>query len=121
MIDLYKGHRTEFLLCEFWSVVGDGLVPPDQICYATKPTGTFFAKEVTPYVSENQDIDNSFLAEQKTVTLETKDNICKVNRNDIVKFNEENYRVDRIQKIPVKKHRQYMIKPSHTYYITLRG
>lgn len=121
MIDIYNGHRTEFLVCEFWSVVGDSFIPPDQICYETKPSGIFYAKEITPYTSENQEIEGSYMLEQKSVTLQTRDNVGVLKRNDIVKFNDELYRVERVQKVPVKKHRQFLTTPSNFYYVSLRG
>ncbi len=125
MIDLCMGRRTSFLECEFWSVDERDLIPADQICHTRIPTGMFFAKEINSYSTENQIIESSFMAEQKTVTLETHDNIktpVPLKRNDIVKFNDEVYRVDKLQVNPVRKQNQYMqINNSNITYITLRG
>ena len=124
MIDLYTGRRDSFLECEFWSVDERELIPADQICHTRIPTGMFYAKEANSYSTENQIIESAFMAEQRTITLETSDNIkspVALKRNDIVRFNDEIYRVDRLQITPVRKQNQYTRTNSNITYITLRG
>lgn len=110
MVDLTQGRRTEFLRCEFWSVDDEDFIPPNQICHERIPSGTFRATESNPYSDKNQIVGTSFMTKQSTVVLETKDNLItpvRLRENDIVRFDDVIYRVESVQRNPIKKRRQF--------------
>ena len=124
MIDLWMGRRDAFMKCEFWSVDDRDMLPADLIAHYPRPTGMFYAKEVNADTTENQIVESAFMAEQRTVTLETHDNVktpVALKQNDIVRYHDELFRVDRIQSEPIKKQNQYLRVGSYRTYIQLRG
>ena len=123
MIDLYTSRRDKFLECEYWSQEENpDYVESSEIAYKGTPTGSFVAKEANSYNVENQVIGELFMVESVTVVLITEDDVSNLKRNDIVKFDDKEYRVDNIQIAPKKKQRQYLRdKYSKEYYISLRG
>ena len=125
MLDLWNSRRDMFIECEWWSVDKREIIPADQICYKQTPNGTFFAKEVNSYTSDNQIVESAFMATQKTITLVTGDNLrtpVAIKQNDIVRIGDDIYRVDGIQESPVKKQNQYMnYGSSRITYLSLRG
>ena len=61
------------------------------------------------------------MTKKEVVVIESHDNLDVLETNDIVIIGEKEYRVDNIQKIPVKKQQMFMaVGFSATYYITLR-
>lgn len=123
MIDLRTSRRDYFLHCEYWSQIEDeNYVETNEIIHSRIPTGTFYAKELNAYTIESQNISNLFMAESKNITIHTFDDVSDLQRNDIVKIDDVVYRVDNIQKTPVKKQRQFLRNSySMSYTISLRG
>ena len=123
MIDLWTGRRDFHLECVYYSQIRENnIVPNNQIVYSNVATGTFYAKEVSAYYIQNQQIENSFLAEQVSLTIYTRDDIKDLKRNDKVVIDGEEYRVADIQVIPVKKQRAFVNRDfaSNGYYIALK-
>lgn len=122
MIDLYTSRREHFLECEYWSQDENDYVKISEIAYKISPTGTFLAKEEGAYTNENQVLSEIFMLREKNVVVSTFDDVSDLKRNDIVRINEEMYRVEDIQVTPVNKQRQFMNSGySKKYYISLRG
>lgn len=124
MIDLWTSRRDKFLECEYWSqdMAEENGVDIDEIAYKLSSTGSFYAKESNQYTTENQVLGELFMAEEKNITLFTEDDISDLKVNDIVKFDENIYRVENIQRAPYKKQRQFLRNSySNSYYISLRG
>jgi hypothetical protein len=111
-----------FLECYFWSQDEDeNFIPTSELAHNQAPTGMFFAKELNAYTEENQLIGNTFLLESNNVQIATYDDVKEIKRNDLVEYNDKVWRVDSIQRIPIKKQRQFMNDGSNITYLSLRG
>ena len=123
MIDLRTSRRDYFLYCTYWSQIeNEDLVANNEIIHTKIPTGSFYAKEVNSYTIESDVVASVFMAESTTITIETADDVSDLRRNDIVKIDDKVYRVDNIQKTPIKKQRQFLRNSySMNYVISLRG
>lgn len=123
MIDLWNSRRDMFNLCEYWSQDEREIDSnsKSRLIYNSVPTGTFMAKEVNSYSMEPQVIGEVFMVEQNTITIQTNDDVSLLKKNDFVKFDNNIYRVENIQKEIIKKQRQYSAKGySCSYFISLR-
>lgn len=123
MIDLWSSRRDMFIKCEYWSQDRSELdqYSNSKVVYNSVPTGFFYAKEVNSYSTSNQVIAESYMVEENSITIMTRDDVSNLKRNDIIRFEETIYRVDSIEKEPIKKQRNYMSSGlSFTYYISLR-
>lgn len=123
MIDLWQSRRDTFSRVQYWSQINnEDLVQNYSLVYEFNPTGEFMAKEVSSINMESQVVGESAMYDQETVNIYTRDKIDDLRVNDLVKYNNKMYRVDSIQKNPVKRQRQFMgSKVSAEYYISLRG
>lgn len=123
MIDLWQSRRDTFSKVQYWSQVDyEDLVQNYALVYESNPAGEFMAKEVSSINMESQVVGESAMYDQETINLYTRDKINDLRVNDLVKYNNKFYRVDSIQKNPVKRQRQFMkANVSAEYYISLRG
>lgn len=122
MIDLKTSRRDYFLHCAYWSQNEEEYIGDDKIVYEKDPTGYFYAKELSSYNVSSNVVNGVFMAKSVRVSIETKDDVSKLARNDIVMFDNKIYRVEDIQTIPIKKQRQFMRNSySNSYTISLVG
>ncbi|WP_281512135.1 hypothetical protein [Mammaliicoccus vitulinus] len=123
MIDLWTSRRDTFIECEYWSQNEDeDIVNLNEIQYLKNPTGIFYAKESNAYLEDDSDINNTFLVQNNTVTLMTRDNISDLKRRDLVRYEGKMYMVTSISKVKNRNQMQYLRHNySCTYYINLRG
>lgn len=122
MIDLWQSRRNKFIDCVYWSQVDDiNIAKFSELSYERQPNGFFTASIVSNYTEENQTLENVFMYEKVTVTIETTDDVKELKRNDLVRMKGEFYRVDDIARKPVSKQEQFLKDPiSYTTYISLR-
>lgn len=122
MLDIYRGRRDLFTKCTYWSqITNNDIVLNSEIVYNTTPTGHFYAKEISSLTTDNQVLGEAFMFESNNVTLQTTDNVSDLKVNDKVVYLDKEYRVDNIQKTAENRQRQFRVKTSYTYYISLRG
>ena len=125
MIDLYTSRRKAFLECEYWNQMeNEYIVPASQIEHEQIPSGFFTAEIVSNLSEANQTIENVFLLQETSLTITTFDDISDLKINDIVKINDgqQIFRVDTINKEPLKKQTQFFLNgSSFQYFIKLRG
>lgn len=122
MIDLRTSRREYFLRCAYWSQMEEEFIKDDKIVYYKEPDGFFMAKEISSYNISSNIVAGVFMFQNIRLTIETKDDIGKLERNDIVEIDSRFYRVEDIQVNPQKKQRQFLRNNySNSYTITLVG
>lgn len=122
MIDLWSSRRDKFIECEYFSQNESDYIENDEIAHNVKADGVFFASEVGPRTSGSQVIAELFMVEEVSAVLKTEDDISKLKKNDIVRYEGKSYRVENVQKTTMNKQRNFLRKSySATYYVSLRG
>ena len=118
--DLWTGRRDYAETAKFWSnKLNKNL---NEITKVDIPTGVFKCKQENATAVNHDDIGNKFRYQEQTLTIKTLDNVSKMKVDDIVKFRNEFYRVDKIQRVPLSNTTYYgsnLIK--YETYIDLRG
>lgn len=118
--DLWTGRRDYTETAKFWSnKLNKNL---NEITKVDIPTGVFKCKQENATAVNHDDIGNKFRYQEQTLTIKTLDNVSKMKVDDIIKFRNEFYRVDKIQKVPLANTTYYspnLIK--YETYIDLRG
>ena len=103
MIDLWTTRRDNFIKCTYWCQIDDNdIVSLSEVAHERVPSGTFYAKEITPWNEDPQIIDATFKFSSKTVTVETYDKVDDLHEGDVVKLDDFLYRVQTIQTLPIK-------------------
>ena len=82
--------------------------------------GFFYAKPVSAEDISANPIAGAFLFDVNTITLQTTDDISDLERNDIVVFRKQKYRVDNIQQIPYRNTNDFVDDITYVYYLRLR-
>lgn len=118
--DLWTSRRDYIETAKFWSnVVNKNL---NEITKTVIPNGIFKCKQENATAIKLDDIGNKFRYAEQTLTISTLDNVSKMRVDDIVKFRNEFYRVENIQKVPLKNTAYYgsnLIR--YETFIDLRG
>lgn len=117
---MFTSRRDKHKLCIYWKQDESEYYDKNEIGYLKKPEGKFYAKEVNAQQDSSQTVGGVFMFDSSTVTLKTDDNVSNINKNDIVKYNDEMWRVVSIQKKPIRKNAQFMKKSIYTYFIDLK-
>lgn len=122
-VDIWRGRRTNFMRCEWYEQdIDDKYVMPNQLKYKTRPSGHFYAREENSLSIENNIVGNNIMLDSESITISTYDDVSKIKKNDKIFYRNKYWRVDSIQKAPVKKQQQYLSKSfSNTYFLALRG
>lgn len=118
--DLRTSRRDYVETAKFWSnKLNKNL---NEITKLEIPTGVFKCKQENATAINLDDIGNKFRYAEQTLTIATLDNVSKLKVDDIIKFRDEFYRVENIQKVPLRNTAYYgsnLIK--YETYIALRG
>ena len=117
-INEYSSRRDNFDLCTYWNRDNDDY-DLTELTHSVKPSGKFYAKEISPYTYRKQEISGSFLFDEATITIETND-VVDIKSGDIVKYDEEFWHVLDVQKKEIHKHKQFINVKYATTYLRLK-
>lgn len=117
--DLWTSRRDYVETAKFWSnVLNKNL---NEITKTEIPTGIFKCKQENATAINQDEISNKFKYAEQTLTIKTLDSVSELKVNDIVKFRDTFYRVENIQKTPIKNTTYYNKNVRYETYIALRG
>lgn len=120
-IDLFTSRRDMNNYCVYWKQNEDeDVVSINEIVYNKEPYGFFYAAEVSSLTKENQVVGQVVMFSKRDITLRTTDYVKDLDENDIVKYNDEYWRVENVQFKKKKKQGFFMDVDSGEYYIHLR-
>ena len=117
---MFTSRRDKHKLCLYWKQDESEYYDKNEIGHVKQPSGKFYAKETNAQQDGAQTVGGVFMIDSSVVSLKTDDNISNMRKNDIVKYNNEMWRVTNIQKRPIRKNNQFMKDMIYTYYIDLK-
>lgn len=119
-VDIFSSRRDYFEECEYWLRKTDE--NPNELIYSFRQSdGYFDAKLSNPETFGKGVVGGVFMFDTKSLMLETRDDISSMKSNDIVKYQNNFYIVEDIQKVQERKNSQYHYDVTYIYYISLRG
>lgn len=119
MLDLFTSRRTMHDKCVFWCRKADEDLNA-LIFNTNEPSGFFYAKQITSIQDIPQVLAGVFLFDSETVTIQSNDKIDKLKRDDMVQFRDEIWRVEQVQKTPIRMNNQYSKDIRMTYFVRLK-
>lgn len=119
-INIYGNHRTYYNKCLYWACKVKN-TEPNTITSENEPSGTFWAKEKAPRYSKKDIVSESFMLDNNTMVLETKDCVDDMKPNYLVKYDDRIWRVSTIQRKKVNRRNQLISNRSYIYTINLEG
>lgn len=106
-------------LCPFWVRNEDGVGNSEEYVYNRKPSGYFYAKEANAETNNTNIIVGSFMADQHMVMLKSADDLRDITENSIVRYNNCLWRVESIQKEPIRKESEFCSEMTYYWYLQL--
>lgn len=117
-INEYTSRRVNFELCYYWKR-NDEEKDLSEYLLEEVPNGRFYAREITAFTNRKQEINNTFLFDETTITIETNDTIeAKV--GDVVYFDDEVWVVLNIQRKHIHKNKQFLKADYNRTYLQLK-
>lgn len=117
--DLWTSRRDYVETAKFWSnIVNKNL---NEITKTEIPTGIFKCKQENATSITHDDIGQKFRYQEQNLTISTLDNVSTLKIDDIVKFRDTFFRVENIQRTPLRNTTYYNKTIRYETYIALRG
>ena len=120
-VDLFHSRRTRFIECKYW-VRDERVAVGDVTQWVLKhsPSGTFYAKEISPQYNQFNKVGNGFVFNRDGITLESDDDLYEIVVGSIILYNGKPWFVDNVQKQIHRKETEFNIDIDYKYIITLR-
>lgn len=105
-VNIYTSRRHNFDKVWYWKR-NDAIKDLSKYIYENTPDGFFYAREESPIDTGNAQTQNVYLYDKSNITLQTEDKV-NLEINDIVKYMDEIWRVNNVQKQIIGKTHQFM-------------
>lgn len=114
-VDIYTSRRHNFDKVWYWKR-NDAIKDLSKYVYETQPDGFFYAREMSPAATDNAQVQNVYLYDKSNISLATEDKV-NLEVNDIVKYADEIWRVNNVQRAIIGKTHQFMKRVAYRTYI----
>ncbi len=122
-IDLSKSRRDYHVFCRYWKRNESDEYTPDELIYKRIPSGSFWAKEMSPEQDRDNIIGGVFNFDSTHITIKSPDNCDGLDSKDLVEYEGEYWMVVSVQKTKARIGNKMYAKDkycSHYWYIELR-
>lgn len=119
-IDFNTSRRTYFEKATFWKAKTLNY-DLSKLVVESKPSGSFYCKEMRPKDEDNQFIGGVIQFKTTTTQITTADYNIDISVNDCVFFHNKYWRVYYLQYEEIESQRQFSQRPSKVLYITLKS
>ena len=119
-VDLFHSRRTYYCRCEYWvrDERNQSGSPSEWVRY-NQPSGRFHAKPVSPKSSQMDVINGVWALDDSHVTLETDDHIDDIARGSLVRYADELWIVESVQKHLHLKESEFSRKQDYRYTVSI--
>lgn len=120
MIDLNESRRANYEKVDYWKRDEDTSMTTSELVTKKRTSGSFYATEMNPKSDTNNIVDNSFLFDDSSITLMTRDDVTGLAQNDIVRYENELWMVTSVQRRKIKKRSEFSVRPTFHTYISIK-
>lgn len=119
-VDLFHSRRTNYHICEYWirderNRTGN----PSQWVLMNQSSGRFYAKPLSVKSTQMNVINGTWANDNHRITLETDDDITEITRGSIVKFDDQLWLVEAVQREIHNKESEFAKHIDYKYIISL--
>lgn len=120
-VDLFHSRRTCFAECKYWirderNAVGTA----DQWVLQHTPSGTFYAREISPQYNQFGQVGNRFSYNKDGITLESDDDLHEIKVGCLVLYNGHAWIVDNVQREIHRKETEFNVDVDYKYIVSIR-
>lgn len=120
-IDIYHSRRINFSKCIYWlRDERDSIASSNKWIANNKPSGTFYARQISPYSKNINQVSGVMMFDRNNIAIETDDDIKDITVNAIIKYRGEIWIVENIQAEPHQKESQFSKSIHYKYTLSLR-
>ena len=119
MIDIYRSRRGYNYKFTYWTRKENGIMDNEQLIHNNQPNGQFYAKIISSKAKDTNDIAGVFRVGTEGVTIETNDKVMNLDKDDLVKFNNQIWLVGRVNTEAIQKNSEFGQKISYKTTIEL--
>lgn len=118
-INIYHSRRINYNRCIYWERDESGIGNEENLIYEKKPAGIFYATESNAETNSTNMLAGVFMTEQYDILLESTDWLDGLHKDCLVKYNDQLWRVNEVQKKPYKKESAFRNKKTYKWFIGL--
>lgn len=119
-VDLFHSRRTNYHKCEYWirdKRTASGT--PSQWVLYNQSSGFFYAKPLSVKSTQMNVVNGVWALDNNHITLETDDDVIDIDRGCIVKFDEQLWLVEAVQREIHNKESEFCKHIDYKYIISL--
>ena len=119
-IDLFHSRRTNYDRCVYWiRDESDAIGTPEQWIVKRKPSGHFYAKEISAKSSQMDVLNGVWAFDKDHITLETDDDVSDISRGTFVRYADELWLVESIQREIHRKESEFNRHTDYRYVVAM--
>lgn len=119
-VDLFHSRRTNYHKCEYWiRDERNKSGSPSQWVLMNEPSGWFYGKPLSPKSNQPNVINGTWMLDSNHITLETDDDVNDITRGCVVKFDDQLWLVESVQKQIHNKESEFCKHIDYKYTIAL--
>ena len=120
-VDIFHSRRTCFAECKYWiRDERDNIGDSTQWILKHTPSGTFYAREITPHYNQHNELGNGYIFDKNGITLECDDDLEELVVGSLILYNGKCWYVDNVQKEVHRKESQFNQELDYRYIISIR-
>lgn len=119
-VDLFHSRRANYHKCEYW--IRDKRAQsgtPSQWVLMNVSSGFFWAKPLSVKSTQMNVINGTWASDRNNITLETDDDVIDIDRGCIVKFDDQLWLVEAVQREIHNKESEFCKHIDYKYIISL--
>lgn len=119
-VDLFHSRRTNYHKCEYWirdERTASGT--PSQWVTYNQSSGTFYVKPVSVKSTQMDVVSGVWAIDKNRITLETDDEVTDIDRGCIIKFDDQLWLVEAVQREIHNKESEFSKHIDYKYIISL--
>jgi hypothetical protein len=119
-VDLFHSRRINYDRCEYWvRDERDSTGSPSEWIMRNDKSGVFYARAISPENNQANVVSNVWMLDSNNITLETDDDIHEMTRGCIVKYDNDLWLVQGVQKSIHLKESEFSKHKHYKYIINI--
>ncbi len=119
-VDLFHSRRTNYHKCEYYiRDERNQSGSPSQWVLYNQPSGSFYAKPLSVKSTQMNVINGTWALDKNHIALETDDDVDDLSRGSVVRFDDELWLVESVQREIHNKESEFCKHIDYKYFIEL--
>lgn len=119
-VDIFHSRRINYHICPYWiRDERDSSGSPQEWVLFNQPSGKIHARPVSPHSNRMNQLNQVWALDTNSTVLETDDDADELSRGCLVKYDDELWLVESVQKQPHLKESEFSKHTHYKYTISL--